>query len=84
MEGAALAAGTDPNDPDSERVAVTGLRSKVGITKTPGFVIDGDTEYLYTSGSDGSDDEKCPVGTICKDDGNLTNKRGRQSWREVQ
>ncbi len=73
----------DPNDPASELVVVTGLRSKVGITKSPGIVVDGAFEYLFTGGSDDSDDDKCE-GSLCKEDGSVGLERGRQSWREIQ
>ena len=73
----------DPSDPDSELVAVTGLRSKVGITKSPGIVVDGAFEYLFTGGTDESDDDKCE-GRLCREVGSVGLERGRQSWREIQ
>ena len=71
----------DPNDPDSELVAVTGLKSKVGITKTPGIVSEAGHDYFFMGGS------KCEEGDpacIQSPDGNAGDQRGRQSWREIQ
>ncbi len=70
----------DPNDPDSPLVAVSGLKSRVGITKTPGIVREDMFEYLFLGGSN------CDALGSCVDTplGNAGDQRGRQSWREIQ
>jgi type IV pilus assembly protein PilY1 len=66
----------DPNDPDSELVPVSGIKSNQIITG-PGIVTDSDDriEYKFASGSNG---------TIDRFIENAGNQRGRQSWREIQ
>lgn len=75
----------DPNDPDSALVAVTGVKSRTGITKTPGLVATDESDLLYEGGSKDADpdDPDCET-SACKRRRNAGNLRGRQSWREIQ
>lgn len=62
-------------DGETVQVPVSGLRSEVGIIKTPGIIAAGDREYKYTSGSTGE------IGVTTEAGGDAG---GRQSWRQLR
>jgi type IV pilus assembly protein PilY1 len=62
---------------DGEAVVVNGIKSTVGIVKTPAVIADGEIEYKYTGGSEGG------IGVI-REKGSESDLIGRRSWRQLQ
>ncbi len=62
-------------DHDGESSPVSGMRSSVGIIKSPGIISAGDREFKYASGSTG---EIAVITERSSDDG------GRKSWKEIR
>ena len=56
-------------------VPVSGMRSRVGVIRTPGIISAGDTEYKYVAGSSGEMERIVERGGI---------PEGRQSWRQMR
>ena len=63
-------------DGETVRVPVSGLRSEVGVIKTPGVVGAGDREHKYVSGSSGE------IGEL--PDESTGSVGGRQSWQQLR
>ncbi len=66
----------DPDGDGTIRVPVSGLRSEVGVIKTPGVVGAGDREHKYVSGSSGE------IGEL--PDESTDSVGGRQSWQQLR
>jgi type IV pilus assembly protein PilY1 len=62
---------------DGEEVVVTGIKSTVGIVKTPAVIADGEIEYKYTGGSEGGI-------AVIREKGSESDLIGRRSWRQLQ
>ena len=56
-------------------VPVSGLRSRVGVIRTPGIISAGGTEYKYVAGSTGQMERIVERGDFAD---------GRQSWRQLR
>jgi type IV pilus assembly protein PilY1 len=64
-------------DGEEVTVAASGIKSTVGIVKTPAVIADGEIEYKYTGGSEGG------IGVI-REKGSESDLIGRRSWRQLQ
>jgi type IV pilus assembly protein PilY1 len=63
-------------DGQTEKVAVSGVKSTEGILPSPTVLFSGDTEFKYNSGSAGG------IFTTTEDPG--PGASGRQAWRQLQ
>ena len=58
-------------------VAVSGLKSEVGIIQTPAVISAGAIEFKYAGGSSGDI-------AVIDEKGGDTSKQGRRSWRQLR